>query len=76
MALYVVKKDGSDVSWWVQDCPLEQHVDHLAEVDFVQADGDELEVIRQQFDGLPFHKTARVQTWHGDFAKFIIKHLR
>lgn len=36
----------------------------------VQADCDELEYIRQNFTGIPFHN-GRTVKWSGDFAKFI-----
>lgn len=41
----------------------------------VQADGDELVAILDQFNGIPFSKKARVQSWDGDIAKFIALHL-
>lgn len=37
----------------------------------VQADGRELEAIRELFTGIPFSKVASVQVWKGDTAQFI-----
>lgn len=44
------------------------------ELNFVQADGDELELILECFKNLPIANT-RVMTWYGDHAKFILRHL-
>lgn len=41
----------------------------------VQADGDELEYIFNNFRGLPLSNKKRVQTWRGDFAQFIADNL-
>lgn len=40
------------------------------EVTSVQADGHELEYIKQYFTGLPMHN-GRVVSWYGDHANFI-----
>lgn len=40
----------------------------------IQADGDELERIRDTFDNIPMPKT-RVVTWTGEMATFIGMHL-
>lgn len=52
---------------------------HLGEVYYVdvhdvfeiQADGDELEAIRDRIQGIPDVRDARVVAWYGDIAKFI-----
>lgn len=41
----------------------------------LQADGHELEAIREQFTGIPMHK-GRVVEWFGDTAAFIAMHLK
>lgn len=41
----------------------------------VQADGDELDKIIQVCDNIPIVKGRSVQTWTGDFAKFIINNV-
>lgn len=41
----------------------------------VQADGDELEYIRNNFINIPFSKTKRVQRWFGQEANFIALNL-
>jgi hypothetical protein len=55
---------GDDSPAWMTDSTLS-----------VQADCDELAYIRNNFSNIPFHKTAIVQSWTGDFAKFIVRHL-
>lgn len=42
----------------------------------LQADGDELELIREQFDNLPIHKTRRVVRWDSAMAAFIAMNLQ
>lgn len=50
---------------------------NLAEyVKFVQADGDELEAVHAQIEGIPKAKNVRVVRWFGDDAKFIVDNLR
>lgn len=41
----------------------------------VSVEGPELEFLRQNFTGIPFHKEAAYQIWRGDFARFIVDHL-
>jgi hypothetical protein len=41
----------------------------------VQADGDELEAIRTQFNNLPMH-SRHVVRWAGDMAAFIAMNLQ
>ena len=41
----------------------------------VQADGHELEAIKNQINGIPF-STHRVQRWYGDYAHFIASNLK
>jgi hypothetical protein len=40
----------------------------------VQADGDELEEIKNKIENIPF-TVGRVQRWFGDDAKFIVANL-
>lgn len=42
----------------------------------VQADGHELELIKDQFENLPYCKTTRVHKWYGDHAKLIIANIK
>jgi hypothetical protein len=53
--------------------PLNAHNKHL--IVTVQADGDELFAIFNQFDNLPSARDKRVQTWRGEFAQFIVDNL-
>ena len=43
---------------------------HMNVLDFVQADGDELNLILDKVKNLP-QTNNRVQIWYGDHAKFI-----
>lgn len=43
-------------------------------VTYIQADGDELIFVLNQFDNLP-HTKGRVQIWRGIFAQFIYDNL-
>jgi hypothetical protein len=42
---------------------------------WVQADGDELETIKAQFDNIPMYE-GRVVAWDGDVASFILMNLK
>lgn len=44
------------------------------DVRMVQADGDELEEIKNKIENIPF-TVGRVQRWFGDDAKFIVANL-
>lgn len=48
----------------------------FSQVVLVQADGDELAYILDAFKSIPYHRTARVQKWRGDFANFIADNMR
>lgn len=41
----------------------------------VEADGAELEYIKQNFTGIPFANHKDTVIWRGEFARFIIEHL-
>jgi len=41
----------------------------------LQADGHELELIREQFEGIPMHKSRGVVRWDGKDAAFIAMNL-
>lgn len=44
------------------------------EISFFQADGDELESIRQQFENIPITK-GNICAWTGEMAQFIFYNL-
>lgn len=48
----------------------------ISNVTEIQADGDELEWIRDSFTGIPDYINARVLNWYDDDAKFIANCLR
>lgn len=41
----------------------------------IEAGGSELKWILNNFHNIPTHKTAKIQTWTGDLARFIFEHL-
>ena len=49
----------------------------IGEFDYVviQADGDELEYVRNNFVNLPIRKNSRTCLWEGGFARFILDNL-
>ncbi len=75
MALYVVHTVGK-----AREETLELHIGSRVSllnrwVSYVQADGDELELIRRQFSGIPI-STARVIAWREPWAQFIADNIR
>ena len=51
------------------------HADWKVNDLILQADGDELEKIKQEFTGIPMHK-GRVVRWSGETAYFIVQNLK
>ena len=72
--LYIKFNNGSDREWYVGRGPKEIKKYSL-EVSSVQADGDELEHIKDKFKNIPLSIVERVVTWFGDNAKFIVANL-
>jgi hypothetical protein len=71
--LYIVYKSGEEQSWHMPfDLTLKMSARAVEEV---QADGDELEYIRNNFTNLPT-ATGRVARWFGETARFIIANLK
>jgi len=70
MAMFILH---THESVWHQGEKLE-HV-NAHDVRLVQADGDELRIILQQFHNLPT-TGERIIRWYGDDAKFIVGNLR
>ena len=48
---------------------------NLEQVEEIQADGDELEHIKQNFTNFPMANHVRVVRWRGEHARFILSHL-
>ncbi len=46
------------------------------EINMIQADGDELRSILQQFTNIPYPVQARVVKWYGEMATFIYHNLK
>lgn len=70
MAMYILHT--REECWWEGDS-----INHINPFDVreVQADGDELQIIQEQFTNTPMSKN-RVVRWFGDDAKFIVANLR
>lgn len=71
--LIVTLKNGTSKAWHVGS---PRPLVHINDVDSVQADGDELQYIMDNFSSLPMVKGRWVVRWHGDDAKFIFDHLK
>lgn len=70
MALYVNNYEFH-VQLFVQ---LRKVRDDIHNVVCVQADGDELEYIRNKFTNIPM-TNGRVVRWHGEMARFILSNI-
>ena len=73
--LYIITTTGAEVSWHVGDSATGVSI---ASVAIVTADGNELNHILTNIDGIPkAHDLTRmpVMTWFGDHAKFIAYNL-
>lgn len=82
MALFIVESNGLSEHQFHFGPPLgdTQPKARLAkfarlEIMFLQADGNELEMIRHQFTNIRMHN-GRIVIWTGEDAKFIAQHLR
>lgn len=77
MAGFIEMKDGTNVEFHIGQTPEYRLADAdkggIENIVSVQLDGDELERIPHAFNSIPFAVSLRVQTWRGDFAKFIIE---
>ena len=72
MELYIEGVNGN-YTWNVGRVPtFKKETVHT--IGSVQADGDELEYIRNHTTGIPF-TDKRVVTWRGSFAVFIVENL-
>jgi len=69
--MYIMEKHSEHFHTWSVGKSLPERID----VDEVQADGDELNYIMKNFTNIPFHNSKLVQSWTGDVAQFIVKHL-
>lgn len=70
--LYVILKGGRELGWHTGE---KIYLPPQSEVVEVQADGHELEWIKENFNNIPYHKLNRVQNWSGDMARFIAQNL-
>jgi len=78
--LYVVRKNRREFTWHVgtehpRDYSNPKDPKFFNDVIEVQADGHELQRIRDTFGNLPMKHGASVICWKGDLAQFIYDHL-
>lgn len=84
MSYDVKMKNGASYRWYVgQKCPISR--DACADIELIQADGDELGVIVQQYKcardvsntmyNIPMPMNIRVVVWYGDIAAGIVANL-
>jgi len=69
--LYIITKDSGSFTWHVGE-----KVPKIApqSVTGIQADGDELGLIRRMFENIPFYR-GPVALWYGDLARTIYLNL-
>ena len=77
--LYIIRKGNREYQWHVGDKKPEAMTGSMTSAPFddvieIQADGHELNLIRQNFKNLPDCDKA-VVSWKGDWAQFIYDHL-
>ena len=76
MALFVETTESTrPIGWHVGGSKLKDVVGDPAFTVSVQADGDELVLIMATIIGIRLAPTARVMTWHGEDARFIVENL-
>jgi hypothetical protein len=78
MALYYSLYDDelhNTYEWHIGDSAKSMN-DYGRQCISIQADGDELEAIRQQFSNLPISNTRRVVRWTGEMAAFIAMNIQ
>jgi len=76
--LYIIAKiDGKEIDeiWWVDSArkPWESLKDIT--IVAIQANGDELQYIRDHFINIPMLAMKRTAIWKGEFARFIYDNL-
>ncbi len=71
MALYITDNNRRDFVWHVgkQNLPVA-----MSEIIAIQADGDELEHIKNKMSNIPM-TDSRCVRWYGDMAKFIVSNV-
>ena len=74
--MYIITETGRrtyDFQWRIgQRVPLCETLD----VTMIQADGDELDMVRANFKNIPDNADRRVVVWRGVFAQFIFENLK
>lgn len=73
MALYFCTKSETGC-WYIGQTLSPAFVTMLKSVVEVQADGDELEFIKESFTNIPFSVRNHI-IWKGEFARFIAENL-
>ena len=76
--LYIIARDREEGNlqgyrWCVGTSKLVDSTTHI--IESVQASGEELEYVYENFVNIPRHKSNDVVKWYGDFACFIVDNL-
>lgn len=74
MALYVTDDKGTK-EWHIPFSGIKHFYNFGNKVTNAQADGDELEYIKNNFGNIPMALNKRVVEWFDSDAKFIVRHL-
>ena len=69
-----VTTDTRTLTYHISEGPI--NLSPMEKVLEVQADGDEANYIKDEFDNIPFPVRTRVIRWYGDMAAFIAQNLR
>ena len=75
MALYVMIEGNHTIEWHVGEGALRGKVPINCEILAVAADGDELDKVQIEIDGIRKAMKKRVVTWLGEDARFIVNNL-
>ena len=64
-------------TWKIGDPPMRNKVDPFSQLYVeVTVDGPELDYVKTQFRGLPYHASRTMQTWYGAHAQFIVGNIQ
>jgi hypothetical protein len=69
MAFAIKRSDNGVITW---NIPNEKPFDSTT-IEWLQADGDELEYVKRRFDNIPY--SHGICHWHGEMAQFIYNNL-
>lgn len=74
--LYIGFTDGPATLTWKQDQSFPIHKGEVGRITWVEADGEELRLIKFRIKNIPMAIAPPSQRWFGDHAKFVVDFLR